>query len=226
MTHKVSTVTSDDDGLALRAAGHGGEDGLDEVLGVVLLLEHLDLLPQTGRPGLLARERLGGDAGDFGRPACQRLHLPGVLQRGCGTRLTWCRALLVREWGADGADSTLRRRRRLRKETSARHRRCRHVANPERAPRHKADWLCSGRDAQLHWFSTSTRRGVLLGAPSHSVSLFTDTARERRRHYESLFCSFRGCEFPGYRTEFEFTEIYHTCIIRSERPNNRRAREL
>jgi hypothetical protein len=68
VTHKVSTVTTDNDGLSLGSTRHSAEDGLDKVLGVMVLLEHLDLLTETRGTGLLARMRLGLDSVDLGRP--------------------------------------------------------------------------------------------------------------------------------------------------------------
>ena len=43
----VATITADDQERALDAFGDGEEDGGDEVLGIVLLLEDLDLLAKT-----------------------------------------------------------------------------------------------------------------------------------------------------------------------------------
>lgn len=54
LTHIVSTVTTNNNGLALRTSRHSREDGLNKVLGVVLLLEDLDLLSKAGSTGLLA----------------------------------------------------------------------------------------------------------------------------------------------------------------------------
>ena len=44
----VTAITTDDEGGALSTFGDGGEDGGNEVLGVVGLLEHLDLLAEAG----------------------------------------------------------------------------------------------------------------------------------------------------------------------------------
>jgi hypothetical protein len=68
LAHEESTISTNDDSLALRAAWHGAEDGLNKVLGVVFLLEHLDLLPQTRSTWLLARVGFRGDGFDFVRP--------------------------------------------------------------------------------------------------------------------------------------------------------------
>jgi hypothetical protein len=44
----VAAITTDDEGGALSTFGDGVEDGGNEVLGVVGLLEHLDLLAEAG----------------------------------------------------------------------------------------------------------------------------------------------------------------------------------
>lgn len=54
LTHEVSSITTNNNGLALRTSRHSGEDGLNKIFGVVLLLEDLDPLSKTGRTGLLA----------------------------------------------------------------------------------------------------------------------------------------------------------------------------
>ena len=54
VAHEEPSVTSDDERLSFRTTGHGAQDSLDEVLGIVFLLEDLDLLPQTRSSGLLA----------------------------------------------------------------------------------------------------------------------------------------------------------------------------
>ena len=63
---KVSSVSTDYECLSLWSTGHGGEGGLDEVLGVVFLLEDLDSLSQAGGSRLLARVGLGGDGLNVG----------------------------------------------------------------------------------------------------------------------------------------------------------------
>lgn len=68
-TYEETTVTTDDDGLALRSTWHSAEDGLDKVLGVVLLLEDLDLLTETRGTWLLARVGLCLNSVDFSGPA-------------------------------------------------------------------------------------------------------------------------------------------------------------
>lgn len=60
-THEEPSIPSDDDGLPLRTTRHSTEDRLDKVFGVMLLLEDLDLLPETRSTGLLARVGLGLD---------------------------------------------------------------------------------------------------------------------------------------------------------------------
>ena len=60
-----SPVPTDDDCFALGSTGHGGEDRLDKVLGVVRLLEDFHLFAKPRCARLLARIRLGGDGGDF-----------------------------------------------------------------------------------------------------------------------------------------------------------------
>lgn len=54
LTYIVSTVTTNNNGLALGTSRHSREDGLNKVLSVVFLLEDLDLLSKTGSTGLLA----------------------------------------------------------------------------------------------------------------------------------------------------------------------------
>lgn len=69
-THKVSSVTSNDDCLAFGSSWHGTEDGLNKVLSVMLLLEHLDLLSKTRGTRLLTRVGFRLNGVDFDRPAC------------------------------------------------------------------------------------------------------------------------------------------------------------
>jgi hypothetical protein len=89
-THEVSSITSDNKGLALGATGHSSQSSLDKILGVVLpdprvsfisnmlhahaisnfkvahlLLEHLDTLSQPRSTGLLAIVDLGLDVFDL-----------------------------------------------------------------------------------------------------------------------------------------------------------------
>jgi hypothetical protein len=63
---EVSSVTTNNESLAFGSTGHGGQGSLDKVLGVVLLLEDLDSLSQTGGSGLLARVGLSGDGLNVG----------------------------------------------------------------------------------------------------------------------------------------------------------------
>lgn len=63
---KVSSVTTDNEGLALWSTGHGGQSSLNEVFGVVLLLEDLDSLSETRGTGLLARVGFGRDGLNVG----------------------------------------------------------------------------------------------------------------------------------------------------------------
>ena len=77
-THEESTITTDDDSFALGSTWHGGEGGLDKVLGVVLLLEHLDLLSKTRGTWLLARVDLCLDCFDFVGPASYQLGEAGL----------------------------------------------------------------------------------------------------------------------------------------------------
>jgi len=68
-THEETTITTDNDGFALGSTWHSTEDGLDKVLGIVLLLEHLDLLSKTRGSWLLTRVGLGLDSVNFSGPA-------------------------------------------------------------------------------------------------------------------------------------------------------------
>jgi hypothetical protein len=58
---EVTTVTSDDEGGTLGTSLDGIEGGLDEVLGVVFLLENLDALAETTGAWSLVVKGSGGD---------------------------------------------------------------------------------------------------------------------------------------------------------------------
>src|SRR5439155_22851454 len=60
---EVTAVAADDENLAFSVVEHI-EDRLDEILDIVRLLKHRDLLAQARGPGLLSIERLGGDGCD------------------------------------------------------------------------------------------------------------------------------------------------------------------
>lgn len=61
LRREITTVASDDKSGAFGSGGDGIEGGLDEVLGVVLLLEDLDTLAKTACAWTLAVEGLCGD---------------------------------------------------------------------------------------------------------------------------------------------------------------------
>lgn len=63
---EVAAIASDNQGGTLGTGGDGVEGGLDEVLGVVLLLEDLDALTETAGAWALAIEGLCGNGLDRG----------------------------------------------------------------------------------------------------------------------------------------------------------------
>ena len=87
----VAAVAADHEGLALEAL-EAVEDRLDEVLDIVRLLEHRDLLAQARGAGLLVGERLGRDRDDRhgGPPGPCRLSGPVLpAARGRGHDSAW-----------------------------------------------------------------------------------------------------------------------------------------
>jgi hypothetical protein len=77
---EVSSITTDNESLALWSTWHGGQGSLNEVLGVIFLLEDLDSLSQARGSGLLARVRLGRD-GLYVGPVGQYEHRPPLIWR-------------------------------------------------------------------------------------------------------------------------------------------------